>query len=61
MKPLYSLLLLFSFACSQKDKIQNLKEDVASLYDASQKPFYHGVASGDPLQDRVIILDARYS
>lgn len=55
MKPLYSLLLLFAFACSQKDKIQNLKEDVASLYDASQKPFYHGVASGDPLQDRVII------
>jgi len=24
-------------------------------YDAALKPFYHGVASGDPLQDRVII------
>lgn len=26
-----------------------------SLYDASLEPFYHGVASGDPLHDRVII------
>ncbi len=27
----------------------------ASLFEARLKPFYHGVASGDPLQDRVII------
>ena len=25
------------------------------LYNSSLKPFYHGVASGDPLTDRVII------
>ncbi|MFK7809475.1 MAG: alkaline phosphatase [Saprospiraceae bacterium] len=30
-------------------------EKIASLYDESKKPFYHGVASGDPLSDRVII------
>ncbi len=28
---------------------------VAPLYDSTLKPFYHGVASGDPLNDRVII------
>jgi len=27
----------------------------SSLFDARLKPFYHGVASGDPLQERVII------
>lgn len=30
-------------------------EEVSPLYDAQRKPFYHGVASGDPLHDRVII------
>lgn len=30
-------------------------EAVAPLYDSTLRPFYHGVASGDPLQDRVII------
>ena len=32
-----------------------LKEKTAALYDLQSKPFYHGVASGDPLSDRVII------
>lgn len=30
-------------------------DPVSALYDQSLKPFYHGVASGDPLPDRVII------
>ncbi|HEY0651564.1 MAG TPA: alkaline phosphatase D family protein [Chryseosolibacter sp.] len=30
-------------------------EAVAPLYDTALQPFYHGVASGDPLRDRVII------
>src|SRR5215213_3573170 len=30
-------------------------EAVGSLYDDALKPFYHGVASGDPMTDRVII------
>jgi alkaline phosphatase D len=34
---------------------KKFKEAVAPLYDSSLQPFYHGVASGDPLQDRVII------
>jgi alkaline phosphatase D len=34
---------------------QKLTETVSSLYNAADKPFYHGVASGDPHKDRVII------
>ena len=30
-------------------------EPVSALYDQSLKPFYHGVASGDPLSDAVIL------
>lgn len=32
-----------------------ITQDTASLPDERLKPFYHGVASGDPLSDRVII------
>jgi len=32
-----------------------LTEQVSVLYNRQGKPFYHGVASGDPLSDRVII------
>lgn len=32
-----------------------LNETVSFLYVDEQKPFYHGVASGDPMTDRVII------
>jgi alkaline phosphatase D len=57
MKIIYclSLILLVTACGKQKGKIQVFKEPVSSLYDPSQKPFYHGVASGDPLQDRVIL------
>ncbi|MGE0587038.1 MAG: alkaline phosphatase [Cyclobacteriaceae bacterium] len=41
---------------SNQESIPDVYVDpVSSLYDASLKPFYHGVASGDPLPDRVII------
>lgn len=55
MKHARVFLLLIVFACSQKEKNQNFFEEVSLLYDVSQRPFYHGVASGDPLQDRVVI------
>jgi len=54
-------ILLFCAAsliigCSSKKAVEKkLHEPVAALFDASLKPFYHGVASGDPLQDRVIL------
>ena len=53
---LYSIMLIFIAACSSKKTPgKKFSEAVAPLYDTSLKPFYHGVASGDPLQDRVII------
>jgi len=32
-----------------------LVEPVSYLYDSALRPFYHGVASGDPLPDRIIL------
>jgi alkaline phosphatase D len=58
-------VLLFCFvsslivSCSQSKEAvisdKKLTEAVSALYDSTLKPFYHGVASGDPLTDRVII------
>lgn len=44
-------------ACSTKPEkpVARYIDPTASLFDATLKPFYHGVASGDPLADRVII------
>lgn len=59
-KILLGLVLVVSWAIiscsSKKEMIPDVYVDpVASLYDSTLKPFYHGVASGDPLADRVII------
>jgi alkaline phosphatase D len=53
----YLILLLFIFACATKKEQHTKKfnQDVSKHFDQSLKPFYHGVASGDPLPDRVII------
>jgi alkaline phosphatase D len=54
----FLLFLLLASACqipTETKKVGRLSEVVAPLYDSSLRPFYHGVASGDPLQDRVII------
>ncbi len=49
-------ITLFLSACSQKDKVvSKLNEPTAVHYDLSMRPFYHGVASGDPLADRIIL------
>ncbi len=48
--------LLFLFSCDQKkSKTAILESDISQYYDSNMQPFYHGVASGDPLPDRVII------
>jgi alkaline phosphatase D len=51
------LILLFSGCQSGKDQasVKKLTEIVSPYYQEADKPFYHGVASGDPLADRVII------
>ncbi len=50
-------LIVIIASCSKTiEKIPDQYPDpVASLYDSTLRPFYHGVASGDPLPDRVII------
>jgi len=52
-----ALIVLVTVSCSKKNEtIPDLFPDpVAALYDPALQPFYHGVASGDPLPDRVII------
>lgn len=62
MKSLLPLLLPTAFALltsctsNKKETLENKFIDpVATLYDSALKPFYHGVASGDPLADRVIL------
>ncbi|MEQ8425247.1 MAG: alkaline phosphatase D family protein [Cyclobacteriaceae bacterium] len=53
--PLIAFFLISS--CTHKSETipDQYIDPVASLYDQSLKPFYHGVASGDPLPDRVVI------
>lgn len=43
-------------ACGTGEKKPGMfVEETTALYDSALRPFYHGVASGDPLADRVII------
>lgn len=58
MKHLIQVLIaMLCVFCTGKKKIEYtaLTEPVSHLMDPSLKPFYHGVASGDPLHDRVVI------
>ncbi|MEZ5023793.1 MAG: alkaline phosphatase D family protein [Chitinophagales bacterium] len=49
------LLLLILSVLNLSSWAQPENESIRSLADADLKPFYHGVASGDPLSDAVII------
>lgn len=49
------LLLGFLSTCTQTQKNPPFTEAVDHLKDQSMFPFYHGVASGDPLYNQVII------
>ncbi|MDR9374153.1 MAG: alkaline phosphatase D family protein [Schleiferiaceae bacterium] len=40
---------------AQSGLLRHAHQNTAARYEARLKPFYHGVASGDPLSDRVII------
>jgi len=48
-------LLWILFSCKQGPTYPALTENTGLHQQESQAPFYHGVASGDPLSDRVII------
>jgi alkaline phosphatase D len=51
------LLIPFLISCQKTQPVSAKKweEAVTLHFDAALQPFYHGVASGDPLPDRVII------
>ncbi|MDW7695467.1 alkaline phosphatase D family protein [Flammeovirgaceae bacterium SG7u.111] len=60
IKIYYSFLtiLFIAFGCqveSEESKSKIPKNDTYKYFDEELKPFYHGVASGDPLPTRVII------
>lgn len=55
-----SVLLLLSIVCAnillaQTGTVTTISQRVQAIPDERLAPFYHGVASGDPLTDRVII------
>jgi len=50
-----SMVALIISCQSKIPRETNFTESTRVLYDSSRAPFYHGVASGDPLTDRVII------
>ncbi|MEM7297934.1 MAG: alkaline phosphatase D family protein [Bacteroidota bacterium] len=49
------LLLVLAFACTQTPEYPKFNEETEALRDTAMAPFYHGVASGDPLYNQVII------
>ena len=49
------LLTVLAFSCKQEKTTETKVDPLAQHYDSLLWPFYHGVASGDPLPDRVII------
>lgn len=53
----FCVVAFFFPSCKNNREKEEKKflELTSSLYDTRAKPFYHGVASGDPLQDRVIL------
>ncbi|MGC4023030.1 MAG: alkaline phosphatase D family protein [Cyclobacteriaceae bacterium] len=60
VKIIYSCAIIFAVtlaSCTSREKNADKKftEETSTLYNRDLKPFYHGVASGDPLQDRVIL------
>lgn len=56
MKKFLILAVAALAACTPSEKKPGLLQEVVSIhYDTALRPFYHGVASGDPLADRVII------
>lgn len=57
MKKIYALLVVLAIAHASfaQNDVPHTNVAARSMLDSALAPFYHGVASGDPLQDRVII------
>ena len=48
-------ILIFTIACQNQNQDPIFDDGTSKHWKVSQAPFYHGVASGDPLNDAVII------
>ena len=48
-------ILLLITSCQQRDRIPLVDDGTSQYWNKSSAPFYHNVASGDPLADAVII------
>lgn len=56
MRKLFALLLLsLVLSCTSEKEYPVFEEETAHLRNEAFKPFYHGVASGDPYQNSVVI------
>ena len=57
MKNLYTTIMMLTVFClfTNTSTAQTTYPNDRSVLDSTIQPFYHGVASGDPLQDKVII------
>lgn len=55
MKYLFICSILLLAACTPQEQYPPFEEEVSGLFDPSLKPFYHGVASGDPTNSAVVI------
>lgn len=49
------LFSIFIFACTKTEEKHPSEDPLRPFYNQDMSPFYFGVASGDPLKDRVII------
>ncbi|HAC24135.1 MAG TPA: alkaline phosphatase [Cytophagales bacterium] len=52
---LCAILALLIVSCQKPAPLPKWNDPLAAGFSPTRKPFYHGVASGDPLTDRVII------
>lgn len=49
------IIFLLNHSCQQPERTPIFDDGTSKYWNTDQAPFYHGVASGDPLQDAVII------
>src|SRR6476619_3309660 len=49
------ILIVLAFSCKTEAPKEIVIDPLSQHYDSALWPFYQGVASGDPLPDRVII------
>lgn len=52
---LLPLIFALVFSCASQENSTSVEEPVSAFYESELKPFYHGVASGDPYPNSVLL------